>query len=71
MFNIILFVLGVLLVFYSNWYLAKRRNEAGVEEYSGFFNMLLHRGIAVGMGLAGFVLAMWGLIGFALSLIPK
>ncbi|MCA8905754.1 MAG: hypothetical protein KDA43_13225 [Hyphomonas sp.] len=71
LFDIILFGGGVLLVIYSNWHLDKRRNEAGVEEYSGFFDMLTHRAAAVGMGLLGFVIAMGGVIAFALSLIPR
>lgn len=71
MFNIILFVVGVVLVIYSNWHLDKRRNEAGVEEYSGFFDMLLTRGTAVGIGLVGFAVAMWGLVAFVFGLLSE
>lgn len=62
--DIVLFIAGLLILAYSNWYVAKQRNAAGVEEYSGFFSMLMHRGIAVGMGLVGAVLAIAGALMF-------
>ncbi|MBI1365031.1 MAG: hypothetical protein GC153_03640 [Alphaproteobacteria bacterium] len=65
------FAVGVFILMYSNWMLAKRRNEAGVEEYSGFLDMVFTRGKIIGVGLLGFVLAFGGVIAFFLSFIPR
>jgi hypothetical protein len=55
-------VVGVLIVFYSQWYVAKQQNEAGVEVYSNFFSMLAHRGVAIAIGVVGVGVALVGLV---------
>lgn len=60
--GLVMLVVGLMILFYSHWYLAKRRNEAGVEVYSGFFSYLAHRGLSVVIGIVGAVVALVGLV---------
>ncbi|MCZ2102984.1 MAG: hypothetical protein OZ923_12400 [Comamonadaceae bacterium] len=62
--GLVILVIGVVILAYSYWHIAKQRNEAGVEVYSGFFSMLAHRGLSVVIGIVGAVVALVGLVLF-------
>jgi hypothetical protein len=60
--GLVMLIVGVIVLCYSYWHIAKQRNEAGVEVYSNFFSMLAHRGLSVVIGIVGAVVALVGLV---------